>query len=579
MSDEDKKDNNELFNNFSDDEISELEKMADEISKEGDNSATVPAEEPEDKKDNNELFNNFSDDEISELEKMADEIAKEGDNSATVPAEELEDTSFSQDVPSTGSNDVDEILSKAKELAENQGEIELSENQLTNDVNIVTDIENADNQKEESLPELDANSEFDEAVSNDSEPPSWVSESPPIDEYEGHTFDNSGYTEADDFDKELNTNTDSNSDSAPDKEAEKEKVDEISHQKEPDDNLDSEFQDSNSVDLSAESSTFDTQSHQLNDTEEEVVNDEHFEEDNSHEPQIMLDDELNSDEPAEDIEHDSTETYEGVHQDDSDAFDSVEEDVVAEEAQEILDAEDVSHDSDFSVELNNEGEIDQDSITSTPVYHQEQPANQLANQQPANQQPANQQPAVNYGHQPALTHTKSLMSFGFGSLSALFNRNSGSSKQKSDVGYSFGEHLKNAAQRDIQKLQAMQKEQCKLLDMAAKLTNPKEYDSNNRDRVLGLLGKISEASNNITAQANRLSISTSNMSDVSKQLENNNNSYKADSEKLLKDIEGNTNKLDDKSLKEAAEKIAQAFKELFNKLFSSDKNAKSEMSM
>lgn len=530
----------------------------------------------EDKKDNNELFNNFSDDEISELEKMADEIAKEGDNSATVPAEELEDTSFSQDVPSTGSNDVDEILSKAKELAENQGEIELSENQLTNDGNIITDVENADNQIEESIAEVNANNAFDEAVSNDPEPPSWVSESPPIDEYEEHTFDNSGPTEADDIDKELNTNAESNSELALDEEAGKEVVNDISHQKEPDDNIDSEFQDSTSVDLSPESSTFDTQeSHQFNDTEEEVVNDEHFEVDHSHEPQIMLDDELNSDEPAEHIEHDSTEAYEDIHQDDSDAFDSVEEDVVADETQETHDVEDVSHDSDFSIELNNEGEIEQDSITSTPVNHQEQPANQ----QPANQQSANQQPAVNCGHQPAFTHSKSLMSFGFGSLSALFNRSSGSSKQKSDVGYSFGEHLKNAAQRDIQKLQAMQKEQCKLLDMAVKLTNPKEYDSNNRDRVLGLLGKISEASNNITAQANRLSISTSNMSDVSKQLENNNNSYKADSEKLLKDIEGNTNKLDDKSLKEAAEKMAKAFKELFNKLFSSDKNAKPEMSM
>ncbi|MEJ6534043.1 hypothetical protein [Pseudoalteromonas lipolytica] len=521
----------------------------------------------EDKKDNNELFNNFSDDEISELEKMADEIAKESDNSATVPAEELEGSSFTQEVPSTGSNDVDEILSKAKELAENQGEIDLSENHLTKDGDVGTDIENADKKKEGSITELNGSNEFDEPVSNDSEPPSWVSESPPIDEYEEQTFDNSSFTEASDIDEGLNTNTApqqaSNSDSALDMEAENEVANEISHQNEPNDNLDSEFQDKTNVDLDHENSTFDVQSHQLSDDEEDVVNGEQFDVELTNEPQIMLDDELNSDVPDKFIELDSTEQHEGFNLDGSDAFDTIENDGVDDEAQDINDVEDASHDSDFSVELNNKGEIDQDSITSTPVNHQEQPTSQ--------------QP--NYGQQPAFTHSKSLMSFGFGSLSALFNRNSDSGQQRAEVGYSFGEHLKNAALRDIQKLKAMQKEQCKLLDMTAKLTNPKEYDSNNRDRVLGLLGKISEASNNITAQANRLSISTSNMSDVSAQLEANNKGYKADSEKILKDIEDNTSKLDESSLQEAAKQVAKAFRELFNKLFSSDKNAKQEMSM
>lgn len=557
----------------------------------------------DDSKDPKDLFNSFSDEEIAELDQLADEIAKPVDGDTNDNNAEQGTNHQVSELNTTGSDDVDNALAKAKKLANNHNEIELQEELTITEKPEKTDEIIKSDRDDSNIPANEDTKDINELIDNGKEdtPPSWVSEGPPIDGYEIDAF-----SETDDSNvlnnASQNENKSANTSSEPDEQEVVSNDDQATFANGQENN-EFEQQDDNSATLHTSESVVKEDpliDHPTSNLEEQAItnNDNYhviegisLDEDDVEESEFMTDDTnttLNTkidtneeDLTTEFVESVKEEMYSNVDSGVTHEYEIVldeeepEQAFHSDELDESNDLDHTSHDSDFSVEVENDGKVQERTMPASSVLHE--------TQHPERQQPVlTQQPAqnqINNGQQPVYSNSKSLASFAFGSISSLFRRKNSSNDQSSRAGYSFSEHLKNAALRDVQKLKSMQSDQCKLLEEASLLTNPQNYDSSNKERVLSIFKEISKASTLIAAHSSRLSISTTGMDEASDKLLANNADYEQRTNKFINELNENSSKLEDKSIQDAAMKIALAFKELFDKIFSKENKSNPSMSV
>ncbi|MGP4943189.1 hypothetical protein [Pseudoalteromonas nigrifaciens] len=469
----------------------------------------------------------LSDERKAELNKIADELASE-------------DIKFSQNA-TTGNPDVDAILNEAKRNSEQEA-VDLN---VTEGVDVIDNDESNDQPNEGSDAVIGDSTHAEMGSQQTNDIPSFMTEQIPIDSYD--TDDSSfEFAQQTDIQKEEEHNI-NEIDSTISEDGGKIQFEAVeSHSIEPED----PFESSDDIIFDEENA----------DIEFDAIN----------EASITPDDEsVNVGfEPAgqaDSADNTANEVDEHLESEDDSFNFSIEEDIESE-----------VHDNDFTQAETAEGNNELDDVEgNTPEGGAQQAAHAsslaaaiaaMQNNQHTNtphtagpmQQNAAPQQMMQEENQKGVN-------FSFGSLRSLFRKNE--DVDPSEKTSSFSTFREQSTQQDVDRLSKLQTEHKTLMSQAVELTNPENYNPENKEKVLNILDDINKTSSVIEEQTERLSARTTGMPEIDNELASNQSNFKDSVNKLTGELEGNVEELNDDSMRKAMENIAKAIKEMFEKIF------------